>query len=80
MAHTLGVSMDEFERSCFSLAVDTEKMSSVSASGLNVQGVEMRCDVTGFKNGAGVTASRCWFHCHHQIFLELRAGSVTVLS
>ena len=45
--HAIGVSRQDFDTNSFAFATDTEtKVSTVSWSGVNVQGVETRCAVS----------------------------------
>ena len=79
-AHSLAVSRKGFNTNSFCLATDCEKVSTVQSSGQNVQGVEARISGSFMANGDGAANSgvdRVFFHMHYQVFVELRAGSVT---
>ena len=82
-AHSLAISREDFDNNSFALVTDCEKISTVASSGQNVQGVEARCSGSFLANGDGQANSgvdRCYFHMHYQIFVEIRAGSVTLLT
>ena len=77
------MSKKDFDTNTFVLATDCEKVSTVQSSGQNVQGVETRINGSFLANGqdqANSGVDRVFFHMHYQIFCELRAGSVTVLT
>ena len=80
-AHSLAVSKKDFGSNSFALVTDCEKVSTVQSSGMNVQGVETRISGSFLADGQGQANSgvdRVFFHCHYQIFCEIRAGSVTL--
>ena len=82
-SHSLAITRDDFNGTSFVLATDLEKVSTVMSSGQNVQGIDIRCEGKNLSNGLGEANSgvdRCFFTCHYQVFLELRAGSVTLLT
>ena len=82
-AHSIAVSKKDFNTNSFCLATDCEKVSTVASSGMNVQGVECRISGSGLADGQNQVSSgvdRVFFHMHYQVFIELRAGSVTVLT
>ena len=82
-AHAIGPSRNDFDTNSFCFAVDTEKVSTVSSSGVNVQGVETRCEVNFLADGKNLVTSgvsRIFFMLHYQIFIEIRAGSCTLLT
>ena len=82
-AHALGISRDDFNTNSFCFAVDCEKVSTVMSSGQNVQGVETRIEGSFLSNGLGEPNSgvdRVYFHMHYQIFIEIKAGSCTLLT
>ena len=82
-AHSLAVSRKDFNTNSFCLATDCEKVSTVASSGVNVQGVETRISGSFLADGqaqANSGVDRVFFHMHYQVFCELRAGSVTLLT
>ena len=82
-AHTLGISRDDFNSNSFVLATDCEAVSTMSSSGLNLQGVDIRCPGQFLPNGQGQANSgvdSCFSTCHYDVYLEFRAGSVTLLT
>ena len=82
-SHALGISKEDFGTNCFALASDLEKVSSVMSSGANVQGIDLRVSGTGLADGQGQAnsgVSRVYFITHYQAFIELRAGTVTLLT
>ena len=73
LAHTIGPPRNDFDTNSFCLAGDTEKVSTVSSSGVNVQGVETRCEVNVLADGQNLVTSevsRIFFMLHYQIFIE----------
>ena len=42
-SHALGTTREDFNTNAFVLATDCEKQSTVASSGLNLQGVDIRC-------------------------------------
>ena len=56
-AHAIGVSKQDFDTNSFCLATDTEQVSTVSSSGVNVQGIEARCAVSGLSDNQGIPNS-----------------------
>ena len=82
-SHALAVSKRDFNTNSFCLATDCEKVSTVQSSGQNVQGVDTRISGSFLSNGlnqANGGVDRVFFHMHYQVFIEIRAGSVTVLT
>ena len=82
-AHSIAVSKKDFDTNSFCLATDCEKVSTVASTGVNVQGVETRINGSFLANGqnqANSGVDRVFFHMHYQVFIELRAGSVTLLT
>ena len=82
-AHALGVSKKDFNTNCFALAIDLEKVGTVMSSGQNVQGLDLRVSGTGLADGQGLANSgvdRVYFITSYQAFIELRAGTVTLLT
>ena len=78
-----GGSKEDFDTNCFALASDLEKVSTVMSSGANVQGIDLRCSGSGLADGEGNANSgvdRVYFITHYQAFIELRAGTVTLLT
>ena len=70
-AHTIGISKPDFDTNSFCFAVDTEKISTVSSSGVNVQGVETRVAVQNLSDGtgnAGGFPSRCFINHHYHFY------------
>ena len=81
-AHSIVVSKKDFDTNSFCLEADCEKVSTVQSSGANVQGLECRTSGSFLANGLGQANSgvdRVFFHMHYQVFIELRAGSVSLL-
>ena len=82
-AHSIAVSKKDFSTNSFCLASDTKQVSTVQSSGQNVQGVETRISGSFLADGQGQANSgvdRVFFHMHYQVFIEIRAGSVTLLT
>ena len=82
-AHSIAVSKKDFDTNSFCLATDCEKVSTVQSSGQSVQEVETRVNGSFLANGqnqANSGVDRVFFHIHYQVFIELRAGSVTLLT
>ena len=82
-AHAIAVSKQDFDTNSFCLATDCEKVSTVSSSGVNVQGIETRCAVSNLSDNQGIPNSfpqRIFFHMHYIVFIEIRAGSCTLLT
>ena len=82
-AHAIGPSREVFDTNCFALAIDCEKVSTVASTGVNVQGVETRCEASFLADGQNNPNSgmaRIFFYLHFQIFIEIRAGSCTLLT
>ena len=67
----------------FALAIGCEKVRTVSSTGVNVQGVETRCEANCLADGQNNVKSGVaiiLFHLHYQAFIEIRAGSYTLLA
>ena len=82
-SHALAVSKRDFVTNSFCLATGCEKVSTVQSSGQNVQGVDTRISGSFLSNGlnqANSGVDRVFFHMHYQVFIEIRAGSVTALT
>ena len=82
-AHAIGPSRNDFNTNSFCLATDCEKVSTVASTGVNVQGIETRAECSFLANGANNVnsgVSRIFFHMHYQVFVEIRAGSCTLLT
>ena len=82
-AHSLAISRQDFNTNSFCFAVDCEKVSTVSSSGVNVPGVETRVSGNFLADGLGQENSgvdRVFFNCHYEVYIELRAGSCTLLT
>ena len=82
-AHSLAISKQDFDTNSFCFCVDCEKVSTVSSSGLNTQGVETRVSGSFLADGQGNANSgvdRVFFHLHAECFIEIRAGSCTLLT
>ena len=56
-AHAIGPSRNDFNTNSFCFAVDCEKVSTVSSSGQNVQGVETRCECNFLADGQNQATS-----------------------
>ena len=82
-AHSIAVSRKDFDTNSFCLATNLEKHDQVASTGLNTQGVDIRISGSQLSDGqneADSSIDRVYFHTHQQIFVELRAGSVTLLT
>ena len=78
-SHSLAITREDFNGDSFILATDCEKHSGVSSTGQHIQGVDVRCEGRWLGDGQrGV--DRCYFTCHYEVCIEIRAGSVTLLA
>ena len=81
-AHSIAVSRTDFDTNTFVFGTNLEKHDQVASTGLNTQGVDMRVSGSQLSDGRGEADSsidRVYFHTHMEVFVELRAGSVTLL-
>ena len=68
-AHTIAASRQDFNTNSFCLATDCEKVSTVSSSGQNVQGVDSRIEgnfLADGLNNANSGVARVFFYMHYQ--------------
>ena len=82
-AHAIGVSKKDFDTNTFVYATNLEKHDQVASTGLNTQGVDMRISGSKLSDGQGTADSsidRVYFHTHMETYVEIRAGSCTLLT
>ena len=82
-AHSIAVSRKDFDTNTFVYATNLEKHDGVASTGLNTQGVDMRISGSKLSDGQGNADSsidRVYFHTHMEVYVEIRAGSVTLLT
>ena len=82
-AHAIAVSRKDFDSNSFVFCTNTEKHDQVASTGVNVQGIDMRISGSYLADGRGEADSsidRVYFHTHSEIYVEIRAGSVTLLT
>ena len=82
-AHAIAVSRKDFDTNTFVYATNLEKHDGVASTGLNTQGVDMRISGSKLSDGQGNADSsidRVYFHTHMEVYVEIRAGSVTLLT
>ena len=82
-AHSIAVSRKDFDTNSFVFGTNLEKHDQVASTGLNTQGVDIRISGSQLSDGqneADSSIDRVYFHTHQEVFCELRAGSVTLLT
>ena len=82
-AHSIAVSKKDFDTNTFVFATNLEKHDGVASTGINTQGVDLRVSGSNLSDGTGSADSsidRVYFHCHMETYVELRAGSLTLLT
>ena len=82
-AHSIAVSKKDFDTNTFVYATNLEKHDGVASTGLNTQGVDMRISGSYLSDGQGTAYSsidRVHFHTHMETYVEIRAGSCTLLT
>ena len=82
-AHSIAVSRKDFDSNSFAFATNTEKHDGVASTGVNVQGIDMIISGSNLADGQGEADSsidRVYFHTHAEIYVEIRAGSCTLLT
>ena len=61
----------------------TQKHDGVASTGINTQGLDLRISGNNFSDGRGEAGSSIdpvYFHTHMEVYCELRAGPVTLLT
>ena len=82
-AHSIAVSKKDFNTNTFVYATNLEKHDQVASTGLNTMGVDMRISGSNLSDGrneADSSIDRVYFHTHMEVYVEIRAGSVTLLT
>ena len=82
-AHAIAISRKDFDTNSFVFATSTGKHDGVASTGINTQGLDLRVSGSNFSDGrneADSSIDRVYFHTHMEVYCELRAGSVTLLT
>ena len=64
-------------------AINLEKHDGVASTGLNTQGVDMQISGSKLSDGQGTADSsidRVYLHTHMEVYVQIQAGSVTLLT
>ena len=79
-AQDIGVDMDSYSSTHFMVGLDLEKVPGLLTTGHNIgAGQEIRVNIKNFAD-SGNKPERCYIALHYDVFNEIRAGSVTLLT
>ena len=79
-AQDIGVDMDSYSSLHFMIGLDLEKVPGLLTTGHNIgAGQEIRVNIKNFAD-SGNKPERCYIALHYDVFYEIRAGSVTLLT